>query len=206
MSPADKNIDTSKVSRDDTSVTHSVGAVYSLKAHLRLWLIAVIGFGVDLASKIWAVNTLGDPDTDVPTRLIVIKNYLVLTTIHNTGAVAGIAAGKTTLLLMASVIALVFLFWFFATTRAHQWFTHIGLGLLFAGALGNMYDRIFNNGKVIDFIEVNLHVPFADPWPTFNVADSFLCVGVGILLVSLFFQHKKTANSAAKHAKSTNEM
>jgi len=192
MSPADKNNDAATVPQHKTPRKHSLCALRSPGAHLRLWVTMSIGLVADLTSKSWAVHTLGDPDTGQAERLIVIKDYLVFTTVYNTGAVAGIAAGKTTFLLMVSVVALIFLFWFFATTGSKQWFVHIALGLLFAGALGNMHDRIFNHGKVVDFIEVNLHFPGADPWPTFNIADSFLCVGVGVLLVWLLVGHKRS--------------
>ena len=174
------------------TTTKFPGALGSGRAHLCLWLTAAVGLAADLISKQWAVSTIGNPDQidffDPATMLkpiVIIENYLRFNTVHNTGAVAGMAAGKTTLLVVASVAAVVFLLWLFATSRPSQWLTHIALGMLFAGALGNMYDRIFNQGKVIDFIEVNLHVWPANPWPTFNVADIFLCLGVVILLLTL---------------------
>ena len=64
--------------------------------------------------------------------------------------------------------------------------------MLLAGALGNIHDRLFNNGQVVDFIEVNLHFWPANPWPTFNIADVLLCVGVAILVINLLFKSEKT--------------
>ncbi|MBN2375210.1 MAG: signal peptidase II [Sedimentisphaerales bacterium] len=154
----------------------------SVKAHLRLWLMVVLGFGADLASKIWVIQALGEPQDEK--KIVIIEGYVNLICAYNTGAVAGFASGKTALLLTVSVMALVFLFWIFAVSRASQWVQQICIGMLFAGALGNMYDRIFNDGRVIDFINVDLHFWPANPWPTFNVADVLLCVGVGILLLS----------------------
>ena len=174
------------------TTTKFPGALGSGRAHLCLWLTAAVGLAADLVSKQWAVRTIGNPDQidffDPATMLkpiVIIENYLRFNTVHNTGAVAGMAAGKTTLLIAASAAAVVFLLWLFATSHPNHRLTHIALGMLFAGALGNMYGRIFNQGKVIDFIEVNLHVWPANPWPTFNVADIFLCVGVVILLLTL---------------------
>jgi len=105
----------------------------------------------------------------------------------NRGASWGIASGQTKLLLLGSGVALLFMLWLYFSLRRGQWVGQIALGMLFAGALGNTYDRIFNSGRVVDFIRVDLGVWPADPWPTFNVADSLLCVGVGMLMVSLLF-------------------
>ena len=70
------------------------------------------------------------------------------------------------------------------------YFELLTLASLMGGALGNMHNRVFNDGKVIDFIEVNLHFPPANPWPTFNLADVLLTVGVAVLLVNLLVRKK----------------
>jgi signal peptidase II len=58
----------------------------------------------------------------------------------------------------------------------------VALSLILAGALGNLYDRL-NHGYVIDFIEVY----FRDyRWPSFNIADSAITVGVGLLILQIF--------------------
>ena len=165
-------------------------ALFSLRAHLRFWIIVVVGVSADLLSKLWAVKHLDDPSQFEPQSLVLIPNYLQFTLGYNPGAVFGIAAGQTTLLVLVSVVALVMLFCLFVSLQSNQWFSQAALGMLFAGALGNMYDRLFNSGKVIDFIDVNLHIPHADPWPTFNVADMLLCVGVAMLVGSVLLQGK----------------
>lgn len=56
------------------------------------------------------------------------------------------------------------------------------LGCITAGIIGNLYDRAFNGGCVRDFIDVL--IPVIDyHWPTFNVADSLLCIGVGLMIL-----------------------
>ena len=174
------------------SIQTITSAVFSVKAHAFFWSVTAMGFASDLISKRWALNTIGvpcesgqliDPGAG-KNPIVLIENYLTLNTLHNPGAVTGLLAGKTGLLIGASAVAIIFLFWLFCTSRAHQWVTHIALGLLLSGALGNMYDRVFNNGKVIDFIEVDLHFWVFNPWPTFNLADVWLCVGVGVLILT----------------------
>lgn len=164
-------------------------ALGSWPAHTSLWVTTLVGLAVDLGSKYWAVRTLGLPETG-QRRLEIITDYLAFQTVHNTGAVAGWASGRTVLLIVVSFVALFFLFWLFANSRSDQRFIHIGLGLLFGGALGNLYNRLFNQGRVVDFIEVNLHIWPADPWPTFNVADVLLCAGVVVLLLHVMGQRR----------------
>jgi signal peptidase II len=59
----------------------------------------------------------------------------------------------------------------------------IAVSCINAGIIGNLYDRFFNEGRVRDFIDVYVG---SYHWPTFNVADSLLCIGVGILLLLSF--------------------
>ena len=167
------------------------GAFRSGKAHLRVWFIAGMGFLADLLSKTWILKTLGDMESGyLREPIVIISDYLRLVTVLNPGAIWGVAAGKTIFLISASLLGLVFLVWFFYTSRPDQWLIHSAIGMLIAGDLGNLYDRIFNDGKVVDFIDVNLHFRPANPWPLFNIADILLCLGVGILLLSVFAAQK----------------
>ena len=177
--------------KTDTSLNTTVSFGYSyrnFKAHLCLWTVTVLGTGADLLSKSWAIERLGNPEKGNLQHIDIIEGYVRFITVFNPGAVGGAAAGKTTLLVGASVVAIIMLLWFFAVSRSNQLGCHIGLGMLLAGAMGNLYDRMFNDGKVIDFIEVNLHFWPADPWPTFNIADILLTVGVGTLMFFILRQ------------------
>ena len=59
---------------------------------------------------------------------------------------------------------------------------HVALGLFTAGICGNLWDRIFNDGRVRDFIDI-VYWP-GKHWPAFNIADSMLCIGVGLMIIS----------------------
>jgi len=177
----------------DTSPNTTVSFGYSyrnFKAHLCLWIVTVLGVAADLLSKSWAVERLGNPEKGNLQHIDIIEGYVRFITVFNPGAVGGAAAGKTTLLVGASVVAIIMLLWFFAVSRSNQFGCHIGLGMLLAGAMGNLYDRVFNDGKVVDFIEVNLHFRPFNPWPTFNIADVLLTVGVGVLMIFMLRQGK----------------
>ena len=181
-----KNNNTTVSPTKETSIT----AYRSLRAHLCFWSVMAVGLIADLATKLWAVQKLGATAAEPSREIVIVERYLRLNLVFNEGAVAGLAAGKTALLIAASIVAVFFVIWLFATSGRRQWVTHISLGMLLAGAMGNLYDRIFNQGRVIDFIEVNLHFPPADPWPTFNIADILLCFGVAVLVLCLLVRPK----------------
>jgi len=153
-------------------------------AQLRFWLVSTLGLALDLSSKAWAQNALIDAQGHNQ-PIVLIDEYLRFYLRYNAGAAFGLAQGSTVVLIIGSIVTVGLLFWFFATTRADQSAVHIGLAMLLAGALGNLYDRLFHSGLVVDFIEVNLHFPPANPWPTFNLADVLLCLGVAIILLGL---------------------
>lgn len=62
----------------------------------------------------------------------------------------------------------------------------ITMGLFVAGIIGNLWDRAFNAGAVRDFIDVYI-APFNYHWPTFNIADSLMCIALGLFLIHSFF-------------------
>jgi signal peptidase II len=113
-------------------------AIFSWRANLRFWLVAILGLALDLGSKQWAFGTLRQTG-----RRVLIPHVLELQTMMNDGALFGIGGGRTGLFLLASALALVLVLWMFTQTSARSWLVHIALGAVLAGALGNMYDRAF---------------------------------------------------------------
>jgi signal peptidase II len=116
----------------------------------------------------------------------VLKNFLAISRVHNKGAIFGTfsqARGTlvSTFLLAASVVALLFVVYYFLKTPTGHRPMKIALSLLLAGAIGNQVDR-FVRGYVIDFLEVHVKSFY---WPTFNVADSCISIGA-VLLIALF--------------------
>ena len=98
----------------------------------------VIGLALDLWSKNWAFRSLG-----LYGRRKLIPRVLEFQTMMNDGALFGIGSGRTMLFLAASVLALVLVLWMFGQSSPRQRLLHVALGAILAGALGNMYDRIF---------------------------------------------------------------
>lgn len=113
-------------------------AARSGAAHLRFWLFAVAGLTLDLWSKDWAFSKFRQGGGES-----VIPHVLEFHTMLNPGALFGIGRGQTTLFIVASILALVLVVWMFVQSAARRWVLHLALGGILAGALGNMYDRIF---------------------------------------------------------------
>lgn len=165
-------------------------ALYSPAAHLRLWSFAVLGLGLDLWTKQWAFAHLRD-------QHVVIDGVLSLQKSLNPGALWGMGQGMSPIFVVASLVALVVVLGVFAkSNRRDRWF-HCGLGMIIAGALGNLHDRLFNGGRVRDFIKIELRIGDMEVWPwIFNVADMFLVVGVAILMIHIWLsgRHPEKAN------------
>jgi len=158
-----------------------------LSAQLIFWPVMLVGLALDLWSKSALFDWLGQKQGDT---LSIIDGVLHFVLVQNAGAAFGIALGQRYLLITVSVLALMIILAVFLLGQAKQTVTVFALGLLAAGVCGNLYDRIFNDGLVRDFIDI---VYWPDKhWPAFNIADTMLCIGVGLLIVSAVFTEKSS--------------
>ena len=153
-----------------------------LTAHVAFWSLMVGGLALDLWTKKAVFDWLG-PQEIYP----VIDGFLQFVPALNNGAAFGWFAGRSYFLTGVSVTATLAIFALFLFGAGRQRLVQIALGLFAAGVCGNMYDRIFNEGLVRDFIDVYYR---SYHWHTFNIADSLLCVGVALLVLSTFLTEK----------------
>ena len=152
-------------------------ALPSARSHVIFWATAAAGTAADLFTKSAVHAWLAQ----LPQReYSVIDGLLKLVIRENSGAAFSIAQGQRTALVAISVVAMLILLGVFFFGRVRKAVTAVVLGLLAAGILGNLYDRAFNDGLVRDFIEVYRG---SWRWPAFNVADSLLCVAMGLVIV-----------------------
>lgn len=150
--------------------------------HLIFWPILLFGLLADLWTKQAVFAWLEDkPGQSVE----ILGGFLSFRMALNTGAAFGIASGHLPFLVGVSVVALLVILGVFFLTSARQRIVQVSLGLFAAGVSGNLWDRLFNGGQVRDFIDV-VYWP-GRHWHTFNVADTMLCVAVGLLVVATFF-------------------
>jgi len=122
---------------------------------------------------------------------ILVPDFFSLVNVTNTGAAFGSFRGNNAFFIVLSFVALVVVTVLLLRQRTRDLWRDIPLGLLLAGILGNLTDRLLY-GHVIDFLLFNLHVRYADPWPAFNVADSCISVAVLLFLIHSFSKHKIT--------------
>jgi signal peptidase II len=133
---------------------------------------------LDQVSKWLVLDTLGPNGTrDV---IEIIPGLLQLNFVRNTGSAFGMFQGNSDILKVFALVAVVGLFVYYVRTASRDWIVSLALGLQLGGALGNIIDR-FRHGYVVDFIDL-------PRFPTFNVADSAITVGVVLLMYALLFR------------------
>ena len=163
-------------------------------SYVFLAIVSLITLVSDVGTKIWAERNLdGYPGIAHIWNKGPLQLDLILA--KNRGGAWGLLQGtsenvRRPFFLLVSVAAIAFIVSLYRrllhTQHALKW----GLPLVLGGALGNVYDRI-RYGHVIDFIDVHLLWKGAPRhWPTFNVADIAICVGVGLMAVDMFSAKK----------------
>ena len=152
---------------------------------------------IGIALDLWSKRAIFDRLQQQGNSISIIDGFLRLVMALNDGAAFGLFSGKPYLLVAVSIVALIAIFVIFLFSRTERRFVHIALALFAAGVCGNLYDRIFNNGLVRDFIDV-VYWP-GRHWPAFNIADSMLCIAVGLLVISTFLTGKSFQKCGQQH-------
>lgn len=156
----------------------------------RLWWLLPTGALVWL--DLWSKALWKYPEPGRAGEVItVVEKWIYIRTTYNKGAVWSLDL-PSTLLLTATALAVpllaAWLFW----PRRVSWWESLGKMLVLSGAVGNLYDRFLFPG-VRDFIDVCFGDVEGWHWPTFNVADIALVVGIGLLLLCSFRERPKGA-------------
>lgn len=137
--------------------------------------LTILFFVIDLVSKLVVSN-----------YLILYKNYVLiggffnLTYVKNTGAAWSILSGRINLLIIISLIVIILGFVYAYKNKPKNKYVKIAYAMILGGSIGNLFDRIVY-GYVIDFLDLNL---FGYNYPIFNLADSFIVIGVIIYVIS----------------------
>lgn len=181
------------------------------KALILCLAAAAVFTAMDLGSKYWAIDRLSEPsaiasdpvcEPDQYGRIqtqraqrppvVLIENYLEFRYAENCGAAFGFMRDMPSLIrkgvfYVAAAGAVVLLLWMFFTGRGGTLFA-ISVPLIIAGALGNFVDRV-RFGYVVDFIRFHLNDRWA--YPTFNVADAWITIGVALILIEGFLDGRR---------------
>lgn len=162
-----------------------------LSTRLRFWLTAALVLAADIASKAWAESSLLP---HVPHR--VVGDYVRLTLAYNPGAAFGMSVGplSRTFFGVIAVVALIVLWRIQNSALPGEKLKPIATGLVWAGALGNLIDRIRSPRGVVDFLDIGVG---ATRFWTFNVADSGVTVGA-ILLAWVLWREDQVLMAASR--------
>jgi len=165
-----------------------------------LAVVSIVSLVADVVTKLWAEKKL----EGYPGYVNVMENHLMFVLAKNKGGAWGLLQGQSEnvrrpFFLLVSVAAIAFIVTLYRRLQPRQHALKWGLPLVLGGALGNVFDRI-RYGYVIDFIDYRAdwikklneliqrkypgHI-VTDHWPTFNVADIAICVGVALMAVDM---------------------
>ncbi len=160
--------------------------IRSLTFRLSLLLLSLGVVVADRISKLWIVHTIAPWQ-----ERVVVPGFFHLVHLENRGAAFGIftqepSPVKLWLLISVSLIALAVVCYIFVRAQFSS-IAGLGLALIVGGAVGNLWDRILN-GSVVDFLDFYIRISGRryDYW-AFNLADSAIVVGAGLLMYELLF-------------------
>jgi signal peptidase II len=164
-----------------------------------LWLTAVAVLAADLISKAIATRALNQMPGR---RFSVVPGTMDFYLQENTGAAFSILRGHPEIITIFSVIAVIFITVWALKLPRNVISAQIAFGMIIGGAVGNLIDRV-RLGYVVDFI----HVYYREwAFPTFNIADSGISVGIGIFLfLSLFTKKLDAPAKPAEEAPASHE-
>ncbi len=156
------------------------------------WLVILLAAAVlllDRLTKLWVLNTI--PLYEAWAPIPALEPYFRLVHTTNTGAAFGLFRGAGPILMVIRAVAVLFILVYSYRLERAPVGVYVGLGLILGGAAGNLWDGLVY-GRVIDFLDFRLNDRFA--WPTFNIADSCVVVGM-ILLVTFLWRQERRARA-----------
>ena len=137
----------------------------------KIYFLSLIFFVIDFISKLLVLKM------DNP--IMIINNFFYLEMVTNTGAAFSILRGNVFLFIIIGIIAIIYIDRCLIKD-VKGYFQMIGVSMLIGGIIGNLYDRVVYH-KVIDFLSFRFG---SYNFPIFNLADSFICIGVLILIIN----------------------
>lgn len=157
-----------------------------------LWLSLPL-YILDQTTKALVLRFIAPENAEV----VILQDFFKIVFVTNDGAAFGSFKNMNVFFIVLACVAFAFVFaLLLRRTRSHDRLRDVSLALLLAGIMGNLTDR-FVHGHVIDFALFDLHVPFAHPWPAFNVADSCIFIAVICFIIHSLRNRKAPETSEA---------
>ncbi len=149
--------------------------------------VALVVVALDRASKLWVLNTI--PLYGETQPLPALYPYLRFAHSANTGIAFGLFQGGSALFTLIAGGAVVAIALYALHAAEASWLLSVSLGMMLGGAAGNLWDRLVY-GSVIDFISVRASDTLV--WPTFNLADTAIVLGTGLLILYFLLEDRRT--------------
>lgn len=166
--------------------------ILTKKTYLILTIISIIIIAADQITK-WLV--VGKTSSLLTSPYVVIPGFADFVSVRNTGAAWGMFSGNGLFLFIIAVIVFILLILFFKSITEGYFERALGIFMVFSGIIGNSLDRLFR-GSVVDFIDLHIHNFYH--WPAFNIADSSICIGVIIIIISSLLRKSQTQLNKTK--------
>lgn len=200
MKPSQKSnrANNNEASSDERATHRGEVRAFMISPKRLRWLgLTLVVALLDRASKAWIESRLPDYFPHV-----IVPGYVNIIFSRNPGIAfsffSDASSNKTRYLLIAgSLVIIVAIAWMLVATRHLNAPSAAGLALLLAGATGNVTDRIVH-GAVTDFLQVYVEfIPWRilNPWPTFNLADSAVTIGVILIVFDVLFRQQHSIRS-----------
>lgn len=139
----------------------------------KIILISILALMIDIVTKQMVLQTMVEYES-----ISVIQNFFSITFAKNTGVAFSFLEGKVPFIIGMTAIVIVFILKYIKSTNPSR-IEMVCYGLVLGGAIGNLLDRVIY-GYVIDFLDFNI---LGYPFPIFNLADTFIVIGIMLLLV-----------------------
>lgn len=148
-------------------------------AYRTFWLLAGLVLGLDQLTKNWIDARLALGSYGPGAHIVVLPGFFNLVHVGNTGAAWSMFSGRSTGLALLALATLTAIYFGRRQLGLRHPSAQLAFGLLCGGVVGNLVDRV-RHGHVIDFIDLHFG---SYVYPTFNVADSGICIGVFFYLL-----------------------
>ncbi|MBM4764001.1 signal peptidase II [Bacillus sp. B15-48] len=130
----------------------------------------------------------------------VIENFLYITSHRNRGAAWGILQGQMWFFYIITIVVVIALIYYMQKEAKGKMLLGVSLAFMLGGAIGNFIDRLFRK-EVVDFVDTYI---FSYNFPIFNVADSALVIGVGLLMIQMLKEEREAKRTAYEQNRKNN--
>jgi signal peptidase II len=160
-----------------------------MQTKVKYFVLALIVLIADQVSKVWATHNVSPVDT-----IEIIPNFFRFTYARNRGVAFSLFADSKFeikwVLAAISFFAAIGVAYYLIRLASNNFQLNLALSLLLAGIVGNLIDRV-RLGEVVDFIDFHWYEKYT--FPTFNIADSAICIGAALLALEMLMEEKSSS-------------